>query len=263
MNWINSLERRLGHLAIPHLIRIVVVFNGLVWLLMLANPYFTNFIDMRPDLVMQGQVWRLVSYIFIPPTVGPIWIIFALMFLWFLGEGLEQAWGSFRVNLFYLLGMIGTTIAAFFFTGHATNVFLNTSVLFAFATIFPNQIIQLFLIFPVKIKWIAFFSLFLVVMSFFGGSPAMKAAIVVSFANYLVFFARDLYTQLRETRENASRREEYDRKQMPADEPLHSCTVCSRTERSHPQLDFRISRDGNEYCIAHLPKKTEPPPVPQ
>src|SRR5215210_5140441 len=120
MTFLDSLERRFGRFAIPGLIRIVVGFNALVFVLHKLNPGYLAMLDLIPARVLQGEVWRLVTYIFIPQFGSgffPDWLsaIFYLGFLWFVGDGLEQAWGAFRLNLFYIVGMIGTTAAAFFF----------------------------------------------------------------------------------------------------------------------------------------------------
>src|SRR5438105_12462249 len=113
MNWLDKLERRLGWIAIPGLIRIVAGFTALVFLLSL-NPDFHSMLELRPALIGRGEVWRLVTYIFLPPTnlsqqFGWLWAVFAVWFLWFIGEGLERGWGSFRVTLYFVVGMIGTT----------------------------------------------------------------------------------------------------------------------------------------------------------
>ncbi|MDP9254379.1 MAG: rhomboid family intramembrane serine protease, partial [Verrucomicrobiota bacterium] len=115
MNLLDKLERRLGFLAIPGLIRIIVAFNALVFVLVRLNPDFQFVLDLNPARIMHGEVWRLVTYIFLPQTFSFLWVVFVLWFLWFIGEGLEQAWGAFRLTLYFLVGMIGTTIAAFFF----------------------------------------------------------------------------------------------------------------------------------------------------
>src|SRR5690606_27183034 len=113
---------------------------------------------LNPPLILQGQVWRLVTWIFIPNTTGPIFIIFFLMFTWWLGEMLESTWGSFRLNLYYLLGMAGCTVAAFLFGASGANFLLTLSLLLALATLAPDQEI-LFLFFPLKLKWVACLSI--------------------------------------------------------------------------------------------------------
>ena len=134
MTWLDKLERRFGFLGIPGLIRIVIGFTALVYVLVYLNRGFENFLTLDPALILRGQVWRLVTYIFIPQTFSPLWVLLALWFLWFIGEGLERALGPFRMTLYFLIGMIGTTIAAFFVGGNFSNGMLITSLFFAFVS---------------------------------------------------------------------------------------------------------------------------------
>jgi hypothetical protein len=262
MKWIDALEKKFGHLAIPGLVRIIVFLNAFVFILTLVNPHFLELIYLDPALVMKGQVWRLFSYILIP-SLGRwwlmpdyLWLVFWLMFVWMLGEGLEHAWGSFKLNIFYLIGMLGTTVAAFVFGDNFNNGILNLSLLFAFATIYPDYPIRLFLIIPVKIKWIAWFSFGGLCLSFLGGSMSLRMAIVAGLANYLIFFAGIVVHDFKHRNAVTKRRQRFLKEALPADEALHHCEVCRRTEISHPDLDFRVSADGNEYCVEHLPKLT-------
>ena len=91
MTWLDKLERRFGFLGIPGLIRIVIGFTALVWVLVYLNRGFELFLMLDPALILRGQIWRLVTYIFIPQTFSPLSMLLALWFLWFIGEGLERA----------------------------------------------------------------------------------------------------------------------------------------------------------------------------
>ena len=113
MTYLDRLERRIGFIAIPGLIRAVVALTALVFVLVLLNPGFEKFLALNPARIMRGEVWRLVTYIFLPQSLSPLWLVLALWFLWFIGEGLERAWGPLRLTLYFFVGMIGTTIAAF------------------------------------------------------------------------------------------------------------------------------------------------------
>src|SRR5438094_4871092 len=115
MTWLDKLERRLRFLAVPGLMRIVVAFNALVFLLVRLNPGFRFVVDLDPGRIRHGEIWRLITYIFLPQTDSFLWVFLLLWFLWFIGEGLEQAWGAFRLTLYFIVGMIGTTAAACFF----------------------------------------------------------------------------------------------------------------------------------------------------
>ncbi len=256
MNWIDRLERRSGHLAIPGLTRIVVGFNALVYILLLTNPGFVEALTLDPKAVMSGQVWRLFTYVFIPASTHFFFVLIALYFLWFVGDALEAEWGAFRLNLFYFLGMFGCTIAAFFFGAGSTNFYLNLSLLFAFTTLYPNYTLMLFLVLPVQAKWIGWFSLFLVALNFLAGPMSARMAIVVSLANYLLFFGPQLWSQWRERKQTAERRAKYEGARQESDS-LYQCTVCQRTDVSDPALEFRVGADGNDYCEEHLPGARE------
>lgn len=272
MRWIHSLERRLGHLAFPGLIRVVVVFNILVFLLVTMKPEFGSLLDLRADRVLAGEVWRLVTFIFIPAVephgeLSIVWMFFYLNFLWMIGEGLEQAWGSFRLNLFYFAGVLGTTVAALLLQlPDTTGVFLNCSLLFAFATLFPDFPILLFFVLPVRIKWIGLAALVSVLMMALDGTNAVRLGIVVSLANYLLFFSSVWVRQWRERGQLAKRQQEFQLAAHSGDEEetLHHCKVCGRTELTSADLEFRVASDGEEYCLAHLPSRQSqsPPPLP-
>ena len=150
MTWLDKLERRLGFLGIPGLMRIVVALTALVFLLVRLNPGFGFMLDLDPQRIRHGEVWRLITYIFLPQSDSFLWVFLLLWFLWFIGEGLEQAWGAFRLTLYFIVGMIGTTAAAFFFGARFSNSMLYASLFFAFARFYPDQVIYLFFILPAK-----------------------------------------------------------------------------------------------------------------
>ena len=262
MRWIYALERRFGQLAIPGLLRIIVAFNGLVFLLATVSPALLDMLQLQPERVLHGEVWRLVSYIFIPQIaiggqLSVVWVFLYLNFLWLLGEGLEQAWGSFKLNLYYLTGMLGTTAVVFIFHARDPNgVYLNMSLFYAFATLFPNYPILLFFIIPVRVKWVALFALAGVAMQLVVGDSTARLTIVVALANYLLFFGPTWLAYWREQGRTIARRQEFQvATQREVEETLHHCKVCGRTEVSSPELEFRVASDGEEYCVAHLPSK--------
>jgi len=251
----DQLEKRFGRFAIPGLIRVVVGFNALVFVLLQINPWFLTMIDLQPEAIMQGEVWRLFTYVFIPRTTSILWIVFALLFLWMMGEGVEAEWGAFKLNVFYLTGMLGCTVAAFFFGGTSMNFYLNFSLLFAFATLFPNYTIMLFLVLPVKVKWVAGVMAFFVVADFVSGPISTKMAIAVSLANYFLFFGPRFLAEVRATAATRERRRKFDAGKLSEDEPLHVCRECKRTDIGNPDLDFRVDEDGTDICSECLEKK--------
>ena len=253
MTWLDKLERRLGFLGIPGLPRILVGFAALVFALAWALPGFTSVLTLDPDRIRHGEVWRLITYIFIPQSLSPLWVILALWFLWWVGEGTERAMGAFRLTLYFVIGMIGTTIAAFFFGSNFSNAMLISSLFFAFARFYPEEIIYILFILPVRIKWLAWIYGALLILGFFTGSNSYRAALIATFANYLIFFGPDLIRAARHRRDVSGRRRRFEVQSKMDAESLHKCAVCGRTEISDPDLEFRVSRNGEEYCLEHLP----------
>ena len=180
MAWLDKLERRFGFLGIPGLARILVGFTALVFGLAWLMPGFTSVMELDPARIRHGEVWRLFTYIFIPQTLSPWWILFALWFLWWIGEGLERAFGPFRLTLYFLVGMIGTTAAAFFFGSRFSNGMLLASLFYAFARFYPDEVIYVLFILPLKIKWIAWAMAALLIVGFLLGSMSYRAALVAA-----------------------------------------------------------------------------------
>ncbi|HXA08508.1 MAG TPA: hypothetical protein VNW28_00915 [Chthoniobacterales bacterium] len=264
MKLLDSLERRFGWLAFPGLIRVVVALTALVYLLTFLNPNFLSVLTLDPARIMQGEVWRLVTYIFIPRSIGqpgallqPLWLIVALWFLLFIGDRLEHAWGAFRLNLYFLVGMIGTTIAAFLFGAQFSNAMLASSLFFAFAHFYPDEVIYVLFVLPMKVKWLAWVSAALLLFGFVSSPNSYRMALIAAFANYLIFFGPDVVRTVRNRQEVASRRRRFEENKRPEEDALHHCANCGATELTNPNLEFRVARDGEEYCLAHLPSATK------
>jgi hypothetical protein len=260
MTVLNNLERRIGFLAIPGLVRIVVMFTALVCVLAYTDPQFLSVLDLNPELIKRGQLWRLITYIFIPKSpvtpgsmLSPLWAVVALWFLWFIGDGLERAWGAFRLTLYFIVGMIGTTIAAFAFGARFSNGMLAASLFFAFAFFYPDEVIYVMFILPVKIKWLAWLSAAFIILGFITGSWADRIGLILAFSNFFIFFGPQLVHQAKNRKDIASRRQRFEMQTRSVEEPLHRCATCGATELSDPNLEFRVSRDGEEYCLPHLP----------
>ena len=221
MSWINWLEARIGFLGIPRLMQMIALLNGLVYVLHFFQPSYVLALLLIPERILHGEVWRLVSYIFVPevllrggnPALQPLFLFVYLWFLVWMGDALEHAWGAFRVTLFYFLGMVGVTIAAFFFGGGGLFAFLlNLSLFFAFATLYPDVQIYVFFVLPLKVKWLAFVGLAPLVLELMWGSLSTKAAILVSFLNYFVFFGPAAYSRLRDRTATDLRRRKFESK---------------------------------------------------
>jgi hypothetical protein len=120
-------------------------------------------------------------------------------------------------------------------------------------------VIYLFFILPAKIKWIAWASAALLLVGFVTKTNSYRFSVLAALAAYLIFFGPQIIYEARHRQEVSSRRRRFESQKPAEDEPLHRCAVCGATERSDPHLEFRVARDGEEYCVPHLPK---PQPAP-
>lgn len=208
MNWIERLERKFRRYAIPHLMYYIVGGMLLLFLLGIVLPGFSWYwFSLDMELVLRGQIWRLVTFIFLPPGTSLIWTIFSIYFYYFIGSSLEAQWGAFRFNLFYLIGCLGTILGAIF-TGYAVNTYLNFSLFLAFAMLAPNYQVILFFFLPIKIKYLAILDAIWFVFAFITGGWSTRIAIIVSLLNVILFFGGTFLKnyryqqQFRETRKN-------------------------------------------------------------
>ena len=247
-------------IAVPGLIRYVALLNALVFLLHLAAPGYLSVLELDPRLVLQGEIWRLVTWIFIPETLSPIWILFSLLFLLYLGDGLEAEMGASRLTVFYLRGIALCTAVSFAMSlafgsppvGRA-NTFLNLSLLLAFASVYPDFRVLVFFILPVRISWLAIFSLLLMVLASLGQPLSVAATLGAALINYLIDFSGQLWGRMGG---KGTLRSPLKKQDVHKEEPLHRCEICGMTEGSQPDGEFRVSSDGKEYCLAHLPGRS-------
>lgn len=259
MRWLDKMERKFGKYAISNLMQYIVLLTGSVYLLSLFDQSgtFISRLVLVPSLVMKGQVWRLITYVFIPPNVSMLFIIFVLYLYYMIGMSLERIWGTFKFNLYYFIGILATTIVAFLTRGSATSYYLNLSIFLAFAKLNPNYEILLFFVLPVKMKYLAWFNWGLLAFTIITAPIPRKITAVIAIGNYLIFFGKDLITAIKRRRKVQQNRSKFIEKRgrSDRDQPIHRCAVCGITEKDDPQMQFRYCSkcEGSyEYCMDHL-----------
>ena len=204
---LRRLEYKLAPYAITNLMTIIIGAMAIVYVADVAvastgrDVSLYGWLMFDKAAIAAGQLWRLVTFIFLPPTTELIWLIFSLYFYYIIGSALESELGAFRFNIFYLCGVIGTLITGLI-TGYATNEYINLSLFLAFAIFYPNYQLYLFFIIPVKVKWIALFDLLFIILDFISVGTGGKIAIVVSFINVIIFFFRDFLYELQRIKMN-------------------------------------------------------------
>lgn len=255
MGLIDRLDRKFGKYSIKNLMLYITVLNGVGFILSFLDREgtFIRKLMLIPSLVKAGEVWRLVTFLFVPLNNSPIWFLFTLYFYYMIGSTLEHEWGSFRFNIYYLIGVLGT-IGAAFIGGIGSATFLNMSLIFAFAYLFPNFQLMLFFFFPVKIKYLAIFYALYLVYTFSFAPLIGFITIVGSILNFLIFFGKDIIFRLTTGRKVHYKRQNF-KEQIPKWIVLHKCEICGRTELEDKNLEFRYCVDcegDHEYCMDHL-----------
>ncbi len=272
MNFLNKLERSfLGRLAIPNLMRVIIGAYVIGYIISFTNSGLLNYLTLEPYYIMHGQVWRLITWILIPPNRRLIWAIIMMIFYYQLGNALEHTWGTFRFNAYIWGGIIFTIAGAFLLYGIFASqgqvvsmgsifstYYINMSIFLAFAVCYPNMEVMLYFIIPIKMKWMSIFYIALVVYNMVNENWAVRVAILMSLLNFLIFFLLTRnYKKISPSQMH--RRNSYKRQtKQPKNQvkiAKHRCAICGRTEADGANLEFRFCSkcNGNfEYCQDHL-----------
>ena len=240
-----------------------------------------SFLTLEPYMIFHyGQVWRLVSWILIPPQTNIFFAIIMMIFYYQLGTVLEQTWGSFRFNVYIFGGMIFTVLGAILMYflmgqqvlgGYFSTYYINLSIFLAFAVCYPDMKVMLYFIIPIKMKWMAIVYAALAVASAISSGWVARVAILASLLNFIIFFL--LTRNMKAYSPHEMKRKRDFRRQMgqsgmggrttnagngrsgQGQITRHKCAICGRTELDDPNLEFRFCSkcDGNyEYCQDHL-----------
>ena len=198
-NWLNRLERKYGRFGIPNLTNILVAGQILVFAVELfVNSAITLWLGLSRFLLLQGQVWRVLTFVFIPFSGGSILsVVLGIYFTWFIGTALEREWGDFRYTVYFLLGMAGTVLACLLTGVTASTYCLSLSLLLAFAMLYPEVQILLFFVIPIRVKYFGLLAAAMWVLSFATASLPGKLSLLLSMLNVWVFFAPVGYRSIR------------------------------------------------------------------
>ncbi len=211
MKKLYKLERAIGKFAIHNLMMYIAAINLGVYLIDYLNviPGFLNALYFSPSLFLQGQVWRIITFIFIPPQAHLFFILFVLYFYYMIGSSLESEWGTSRFNIYYLFGMIATILASLLTNTPATPIYINLSLFLAFAQLYPEYEILVFFVLPVKIKYIGYLNWFFFVITIITGAMPIKVFALVSLLNFFIFFYKDFFGDLKQRRKVYNNRKNY------------------------------------------------------
>jgi hypothetical protein len=198
VKWVYKLQRKVGRdFGIPNLMIVIVIAKLAVFLFSsLVQINAASFLLFSREAVLRGEIWRALTFVFIPDDSNLLWLAFSLYFYWWIGSSLEHEWGTLGFNVFYFMGMVLAIIGGFI-TGFATDLYLNITLFLAFATLFPNVEIRLFFFIPIRVKWLGWFNaavyLFLIIVNSWPG----RLEALLSLLNLLLFFGRDYYESVK------------------------------------------------------------------
>ena len=269
--------------GIPNLMLYLVLGTAAVYLFTMTtqNPLLYSILRFDRQRILQGEIWRLFTYPLLTYRTNVLLQLMYLMCYYSLGRAMENVWGTMKFNLFYLCGVVMMDIYCMIFGGYADVYYLNLSLFLAYATLYPNTHFLLFFVIPVKAWIFALFDLALVLMGLLTESFPNNLFSVISLANYFLFFGKDVmnviplswqanFRRLFRKKKNYAPKQaktipfpnagSYEATVASVNAPYtHRCTVCGKTDVTHPDLEFRYCSRCNGYhcyCEEHINNHT-------
>ncbi len=286
MNQQNRLRRKLEKYAIPNLTLYLIICYGIGYLMQFLVPAGYQYLMLDPFLVLKGQVWRLVTWILIPPDSSNIFFVLITLYLYYsLGGLLERIWGTYKYNVYLFSGLLFTILGAFVLCGYSvlmgaqptmytglyllnngsavyfgqfSTYYINMSIFLACAASIPDVQVLLMFLFPIKVKWLGIVYGIILLVNCIQGGIATWIVVIFSLLNFLVFFLRSK-GKMHLSVGQIKRQQEFHQKMRAAGQTKgitrHKCAICGRTELDGDDLEFRFCSkcNGNyEYCQYHL-----------
>ena len=286
MNQQNRLRRKLEKYAIPNLTLYLIICYGIGYLMQYLVPAGYQYLMLDPFLVLKGQVWRLVTWILIPPDSSNLFFVLITLYLYYsLGGLLERIWGTYKYNVYLFSGLLFTILGAFVLCGYSvlmgaqptmytglyllnngstvyfgqfSTYYINMSIFLACAASIPDVQVLLMFLFPIKVKWLGIVYGIILLVNCIQGGIATWIVVIFSLLNFLVFFLRSK-GKMHLSVGQIKRQQEFHQKMRAAGQTKgitrHKCAICGRTELDGDDLEFRFCSkcNGNyEYCQYHL-----------
>lgn len=277
----SKFEKKFGKYAIRNLSLVLIICYACGYLFEMLYPSLLSYLYLNPyEIIFHGQVWRLITWLIVPPSSFDFFTLLMLYFYYSLGTTLERTWGTYRYNVYIFSGVLFTILGAFLLfaytlifggdTGMAlwgtyqgysplasmfSTYYVNMSIFLAFAATYPNMQVLLFFFIPIKIKILGIIYGALLIFQFITGGVATRFVIAASLMNFIVFFFTSR-GRIHMSPKQVKRRQEF-KKEVKKSTKItrHKCAICGRTEETNPELEFRFCSkcDGNyEYCQDHL-----------
>ena len=275
MNFMDKLERKWGRYAIPELHKYLVFAYFLGYLANVISPVMVSYMQFDMGLILQGQIWRLVTWIFTCNSTGFLTLLF-LFCLLSMGRSLEYVMGTFRINVLLFGGMFLNLIVGILLyvilgiPAHLSNYYTLISMYMALAICMPDAQVHLYFLIPIKMKWML--AVYLLSMGLelwtyysYGGGGITGIILVLVYGTQIICALLNMFFFYQMSKNRLSRKQKQRQKHFQAqmnvnprpgaDITRHKCVICGRTEKDDPNLTFRYCSKctGNkEYCQEHL-----------
>ena len=264
MRLIDRFCHRHPNFGIPNLMKYLTIANAVFWILGTANSVLMSYLSFDAALILRGQVWRLVTFMVYPPSMGILAFLVFYFYYW-MGSTLEQYWGTPQFNVYLLIGWFLTVVYGFlvyFLGGYRIRIdsqYLYLSMFFSYAALFPDQQVLLFFFIPIRMKYLALIDAAYFVLAVVTNPFPFNLLPVVAVLNFVIFFAGTLMKNLprRPSRATVNFRRASKKIRQEQREQLyhHKCSVCGRTDTEYPGLEFRYCSRCAGYhcfCIDHI-----------
>ena len=140
----------------------IIIVNVAVFVFQIvANLLKSNVIELyfglSPISVTQDfRIWQFVTYMFLHGSI--FHILVNMLMLYMFGNELERLWGTRRFVKYYFITGIGAGVCSWIVGTHAIAVIIGASgaiygLLLAYGVTYPNRIVYLSFLFPIKVKW--------------------------------------------------------------------------------------------------------------
>lgn len=280
MNWINKLERKFGKHYIKDLMIIITIGSAAFYLCaMVFGTGFLSYFNLDPGKILQGQVWRIITFLFVTPSNSVLYI-FTIYFYFIAGSSLERVWGEFKFNIYYFISVICTIFVAFisyflYKNGINLNVSnamqyynnlymaattMNLSLFLAYSKIYPDAQVLLFFIVPIKIKYLGYINWAIIALDLIKCIVNVNISgilfVLVPVVNYFIFFGKNNYREGKMKANSVIRMKDYKKKVNAGKKYyIHKCEVCGITNEEDPDMEFRYCSKCNGkhcYCANHI-----------
>ena len=261
MKFIDRFCYKYKRFGIKNLMRYVIGLNALVFVLSLMPNGDVIYQGLLFDraAIFSGEIWRVVTCLFIPPSTNILFLFFALYFYYIIGRAIEAEWGSMKLTVYYVLSCLLTLTVCFVFDVSLTATYVNLSLFMAFATFYPDFQMLLFFVIPIKIKYLAMvdagFFLWNIVTTPFPYNLAPVVAMGAYLAFFYEYYVRFFKTRGRVRKSASSYRQNVRETRQAQTGYVHKCAVCGKTDRDDPSEEFRycsVCTDYACYCSKHI-----------